>query len=216
MSAGNRYPVRSDSEMSSEEKETYEFLKVVLSRHPPPHDHVSRGVTIPCMPIFSPTDLAQLISPEGRVLGHFNTFSYLPGLVKPLFGTIASVYALSIPPNVREVALFAVCAHFHSPYQAFVHGTTAKHNGSTLTAEQLEVLGRGERPGDLKPEEAVAWDVVKELHGSEKLTDETFEKAVSCIGKEQTLHLIVYVGMSSFTAIVAKGADVGLPYEKTS
>ncbi|KAG6361316.1 hypothetical protein INS49_009541 [Diaporthe citri] len=196
MSAGNRYPVRSDSELSPVEKESYEFLKVVLSRHPPPHDH--------------------LISPQGRVLGHFNTFSYLPGLVKPLFGTIASVYALSIPPNVREVALFAVCAHFHSPYQAFVHGTTAKHNGSTLTPEQLEVLGRGERPGDLKPEEAVAWDVVKELHGFEKLTDEMFEKAVALIGKEQTLNLIVYVGMSSFTAIVAKGADVGLPYGRAA
>lgn len=41
MSAGSRYPVRSDSELSPEEKESYEFLKVVLSRHPPPHDHVS-------------------------------------------------------------------------------------------------------------------------------------------------------------------------------
>lgn len=164
------------------------------------------------MTIFR-TDLAQLISPEGRVLGHFNTFSYLPTLVKPLFGTIASVYALSIPPNVREVALFAVCAHFNSSYQAFVHGTTAKHNGSTLKPEQLALLGRGERPGDLKPEESIAWDVVKELHGFEKLTDDTFERSVELIGKEQTLNLIVYVGMSSFTAIVAKGADVGLPYE---
>ncbi|KAL1865338.1 hypothetical protein Daus18300_007228 [Diaporthe australafricana] len=196
MSAGNRYPVRPDGELSPAERESQEFLKAVLSRHPPPHDH--------------------LISPEGRVLGHFNTFSYLPALVKPLFGTIASVYDLSIPPNVREVALFAVCAHFHSPYQAYVHGTTAKHNGSTLTPEQLAVLGRGVRPGDLKPEEDVAWDVVKELQGSQKLTDQTFDKAVGLMGKDQTLNLIVYVGMSTFTALVAKGADVGLPYEKTT
>jgi hypothetical protein len=94
-----------------------------------------------------------------------------------------------------------------------VHGVTAKHNGSTLTAEQIATLTRGERPTDLKPEEDVAWDVVRELQGGDKLSDETFGKTVGLIGKEETLNLIVYVGLSAFTALVAKGADVGLPYE---
>lgn len=65
----------------------------------------------------------------------------------------------------------------------------------------------------MRPEEAVAWDVVRELQGGERLSDETFEKTVGLIGKEETLNLIVYVGLSAFTALVAKGADVGLPYE---
>ena len=52
MSAGIRYPVRPGGELSPEEKESYEFLKVVLSRHPPPHDHVSRGATIPHADLF--------------------------------------------------------------------------------------------------------------------------------------------------------------------
>lgn len=116
---------------------------------------------------------------------------------------------------MREVALFAVCAFFKSPYQAYVHNFTSKHNGSTLSEEQLASLGKGQKPDDLKPEEAIAWQVVKELHGAEKLTVETFNKSVELIGKDETLNLIIYVGMSTFTALVAKGADVGLPYEKS-
>jgi hypothetical protein len=211
MSAGTRFPVRSDDQLSPEELEATLFGRVVLAMNPPPHDHVR--------PILHAiglleADNRQVISPSGNLLGHFNTLTYRPALVKPLFEVISTAYTLPLPPNVREVAMFALSTFSHSPYQAYVHSSTAKHHGSPLTDEQLAALERGERPSDLKPEEAVAWDVAKELYGAEKLSDETFGKAVELIGKDETLNLILYVSLSVFTALLGKGADVGLPYEK--
>ncbi|RKU41200.1 hypothetical protein DL546_002987 [Coniochaeta pulveracea] len=194
MSAGTRFPVRPDDQLSPEELEATQFGRTVLAMNPPPHDH--------------------LISSSGNLLGHFNTLIYRPVLVKPLFEVISKAYALPVPANTREVALFALSAFSHSPYQAYVHSFTAKHNGSTFTDEQLAALERGERPSDLKPEESIAWDVVKELYAGEKLTDATFNKAVELLGKDETLNLIFYVSLSAFTALLGKGADVGLPYEQ--
>jgi hypothetical protein len=37
---------------------------------------------------------------------------------------------------------------------------------------------------------------------------------VELIGKDETLNLIFYVSLSTFTALLGKGADVGLPYEQ--
>jgi 4-carboxymuconolactone decarboxylase len=69
----------------------------------------------------------------------------------------------------------------------------------------------GERPSDLAPDEAIAYDVASALVSGHVLLTLTYRRAVEALGESSAMELIYLVGLYCFVSVTLNGFDVPLP-----
>ncbi|KAL1988303.1 hypothetical protein VTN96DRAFT_278 [Rasamsonia emersonii] len=118
-----------------------------------------------------------------------------------------------LPPNVREVAILTLAAHFSAAYERYAHTTLAE---PVLGAAKVAALSAGRRPPDLSAEEACAFDIAKGLMQGGPLPESLYSSAVRFFGPHGARELIFLIAFYGLVSVVLNGFDVQVPETATS
>lgn len=80
-----------------------------------------------------------------------------------------------------------------------------------ITDEKIATIIAGQRPDDLKREEAVAYDAASTLVSGGVLPALVYQQAISLFGEEGTTELIYLVGLYCMVSVTLNGFEVPAP-----
>ena len=150
------------------------------------------------------------IAENGALMGPWNPWLHEPKFGKPIWElTKALSFAPSLPKPVREVAILVTGAKFRAAYEIYAHVMLAEQRG--ISDEKIATIVAGQRPSDLAPEEAVAYDVASALVSHGALPELNYRQAVQAFGVNGAAELIYLVGLYCLVSVTLNGFDVPVP-----
>lgn len=155
-----------------------------------------------------------LTSPDGSLIGPFNVMMLNPHLgnrVQSLGEALR--FEISLPRQAIEVATLVVGAHWRSQFEWWAHDRLAKQAG--VSEAVIDAIKRGDQPNFDDDNEAVAFDVATELYRTQRLSAETYSRAVNHFGEAGVFELVSLVGYYTLVSLVLNGFDVPLPAGET-
>jgi 4-carboxymuconolactone decarboxylase len=184
-----RLPLINPSDLTTEQRSLYETMSAGIKRY------------------FGGF---KTIEDRGALMGPWNPWLHEPKFGKPIWElTLALSSSPSLPRTVREVAILATGAKFHSAYELYAHVLVAEQKG--LSDDKLSTIVAGQRPVDLTKEEAVAYDVASALVQQGVLPELNYRQAVAVFGKHGAAELIYLVGLYCLVSVTLNGFDVPVP-----
>lgn len=179
----------------------------------PPHqlDHDQRALFDDMSKTLG-TELTGFVARDqsGALIGPFNAWLHAPKWGRPIWDVVQSVaVAPTLPRNLREIAILVTGAHFRSAYEIYAHVIVAENRG--LDDAKIATIISGERPGNLTPDEAIAYDVASALVNGHVLPDLTYRHAADALGETSVWELIYLVGAYCMVSVTLNGFDVQVP-----
>ena len=114
-----------------------------------------------------------------------------------------------LPQSVRQVAILKVGAHFKAAYQLYAHSGVALDIG--LNDNQIGTLVKDERPTDLQPQEACAYNVAEALMRGGVLPKDVYLNATKLFGQDGFRELVYLIGAYCVVSVALNGFDVSAP-----
>jgi 4-carboxymuconolactone decarboxylase len=152
----------------------------------------------------------QAIGAGGALLGPWNPWLHEPKFGKPIWElTKALAVSPSLPGPVREVAILVTGAKFRAGYELYAHVIVAEQRG--LADDKLATIVAGQRPINLTPDEAIAYDVASALVRGGVLPELNYREAVKAFGESGAAELIYLVGLYCLVSVTLNGFDVPVP-----
>ena len=118
----------------------------------------------------------------------------------------------SLPLHLNEFAILIIARLWRSQVEWFAHAPIAIKAG--LRSELIADLKANRRPAGMQEDEAAVYDLVTELHGTHKLSDETFARAKRVLGEQQVVDLTAVSGTYVTIAMLLAMADESVPAGK--
>jgi 4-carboxymuconolactone decarboxylase len=118
-------------------------------------------------------------------------------------------YDCAIEPRLRELAILGTARHFRQAYEWHVHAPEAARAG--LAPAAIATLAGGERPWDLKADEAVVYEFCSEVHREHGVSDATYAAALQLLGEQGVVDLCGICGYYALLALVMNVARTPLP-----
>lgn len=157
----------------------------------------------------------RLTEDDGSLVGPFNTL-----LLSPMVGdAVQSVgtairFGCGLSPLVREVAILAVAAHRHSPFEWWAHEPIGRRAG--LTDAQIAALHSGETPAFDDDTAAATYAFCRALIAGGRPDDVDYEAARAALGLDGVMELVTLVGYYTLLAQLMETFDVGVPRGEAS
>lgn len=184
-----RLPLLSHSELGPDQRPLYDDMRTGIATN-------FKGFTA--------------VDEDGRLIGPWHPWLRFAKFGGPVW---ALTKALStnpkLPKPVREIAILATGAKFHSAYAIYAHVLVAELRG--IPDDKLATIVAGQRPGDLTREEAVAYDMASALVSGSALPELTYRQAVELFGEDGTAEFIYLVGLYCMVSVTLNGFDVPVP-----
>jgi 4-carboxymuconolactone decarboxylase len=150
------------------------------------------------------------IDQTGALIGPWNPWLRFPKYGGPVWSLVKAMSAAPILPRpIREIAILITGAKLHAAYEIYAHVLVAELGG--LPDDKLATIVAGQRPSDLTPEEAVAYDVASALVSGGVLPELTYHQSVRAFGEEGTAEIISLVGLYCMVSVTLNGFDVPVP-----
>ena len=108
--------------------------------------------------------------PSTNIRGPFAVFLHAPA-----FGELAQKlggycrFNTSVSPRLSEFAILATAKLWRAQYEWYAHAPLAQKGG--LADEVIEGIRVGKKPVNMKPDEAVLYDICTELHDRKRVSD---------------------------------------------
>jgi len=118
-------------------------------------------------------------------------------------------YESAIEPKLRELAILITARHFRQGYEWHVHAREAARCG--LAPAVIAAVGAGERPPDMRPDEAVVHDFCTQAHREHGVSDESYTAALALLGEQGVVDLAGVCGYYALLALVMNVARTTLP-----
>ncbi len=149
------------------------------------------------------------IDREGELIGPWNPWIRFPQFGGPVWNLVKALASNpKLPKPVREVAILATGARFHSAYEIYAHVLVGEARG--LSDDKIATIVSGQRPVDLTHEESVAYDMAGALVGG-TVPAITYKRVVDAFGEEAAAELIYLVGLYCMVSTTLNGFNVPLP-----
>lgn len=146
-----------------------------------------------------------LAGPRGRLVGPFRVLLHAPGVEGALHPVGEYLrFRSTLADDVRELAVLATAVHWRCAFEWEAHEPIARAAG--LTEEDLRNLRKGEPPAREAPTLRAAHEVASAIHRTGRVPDAVFDRAVSVLGRESLLELLVLCGYYSTLAMVLNTA----------
>ncbi|HEV7476607.1 MAG TPA: carboxymuconolactone decarboxylase family protein [Burkholderiales bacterium] len=115
----------------------------------------------------------------------------------------------SLPPRLNEMAILINARFWESKYEWFAHKPLAVKGGlaEAITAD----LALNKRPGNMKPDEEVVYDLCTALHKTHFVDDALFKRAVGALGERGVVDLVAVSGYYTLVSMVLNVAEIPLP-----
>ena len=123
-------------------------------------------------------------------------------------------FGSSLPQRLSEMAIIITAFHWRAQYEWYAHAPLAKQGG--LGDDTIEAIRTGKKPTNMKPDEAVLYDVCQELHQSKRVSDATYAKAVETFGEQGFVEILGISGYYCIVSMVLNAAKVELPPGETN
>ncbi|RDL35198.1 uncharacterized protein BP5553_07129 [Venustampulla echinocandica] len=149
----------------------------------------------------------------GALLGPFPMMIHAPFFGTAWFDHIMTVSSHpALEPRARELAILAVGAHYHCPYELYAHKRVALLPALGMSQTQVTDASEGKVPDGLSPAEQVAYEFAMEMLNSKgPVAKPHYDHAVALLGKESVLILMQLVGVYSFVCLMLNGAATEVP-----
>lgn len=134
-----------------------------------------------------------LLGTRGALTGPFNVL-----LRSPEMGNRAQKlgeylrFQTSVPRRLNEMAILMTARWWLSQYEWHAHKPLALEAG--LDAAVVDDLQAGRRPARMKPDEAVIYDFSTELREHRRVSDATYQAAVTLLGERGVVDLVGLMG----------------------
>jgi len=115
-------------------------------------------------------------------------------------------YKTSLPLRLNEFAIMIAARQWSCHYAWWAHHRFAREAG--LSEAVMADLAQGKRPGSMKPDESVVYDLSTELFQTHFVRDETFRKAKEVLGEQQVVDVIAACGAYSLLSMLLNTAEV--------
>jgi 4-carboxymuconolactone decarboxylase len=150
------------------------------------------------------------LTPEGAMKGPFNAWLYSPGFGEAVqrVGEVVR-FENSIPPLLRELAILMVAAKWKAQYEWWVHEKIARAEG--LDQNVITGLKAGILPDFTYPSEAVIYVFVQELIDQQKVSDQSYVKAVELLGEAGVVELVILLGYYTLVSMSLNVFEVSVP-----
>ncbi|HQT77536.1 MAG TPA: 4-carboxymuconolactone decarboxylase [Rhodopila sp.] len=147
---------------------------------------------------------------DGALIGPFAPMLHFPEYGKPLWDVITALSQhTTLPKPAHEVAILVTGACFRSRYEIYAHEHVAERSG--LSAQKIATIVAGNRPGDLTPVEAAAYDVAACLSRGAQLPEATYKVAQEAFGEHGVAELVYLVGTYCLVSVLLNAYDVPVP-----
>ncbi len=144
---------------------------------------------------------------DGALLGPWGVFLHEPAVGQAHYDQIAAVTALKrLPEAAKQVAILVTGARYKAAYELYAHAATAAKEG--MEPAKIAAIAAGERPLDLTPEEAAAYDVASALLAGGVLPGATYRAARERLGQGALTELVFWVGLYAQVSITLNAFDV--------
>jgi 4-carboxymuconolactone decarboxylase len=146
-----------------------------------------------------------LAGPRGRLVGPFRILLHAPGVEAALHPVGEYLRFRSVlADDVRELAVLATAVHWRCAFEWEAHEPIALAAG--LTEDDVGKLRQGLAPTREHPALRLAYEVVCAILRTGRVPDAMFGRAVSVLGREALLELLVLCGYYSTLAMVLNTA----------
>lgn len=147
---------------------------------------------------------AILQGPRGNLDGPFLSWIHSPELAQRAqeLGAFCR-YGTGLALRLSEFAILCTAAKWRSQAEWHIHYPIGVNAG--LSPALLEAVRLGEPPTLANAEEALIWRLVDELYERKRVTDATYQDAITAFGTEVLVNL---VGLLGYYALVAMTLNV--------
>lgn len=150
------------------------------------------------------------LNPEGGLRGPFNAMLYSPKLGDPCQQLGAAVrFEGELQPQVRELAILTVAAHWQAQYEWWAHEKIAREEG--LDEAIIAGVKTGELPDSVMPEQAAVYRFARELLDRQKVSDRQYGETVALLGESGVVELVMLLGYYTLIAMTLNVFQVPLP-----
>jgi hypothetical protein len=152
----------------------------------------------------------KVLRDDGALMGPWNPWLHEPRIGKAIWDlTLAMTASASLPDNVRQIVILVVGARFDAAYEIYAHIAVAEREG--MSEQRLATLVANLKPGDLSPEESVAFDFAYALVRGGTLPEPLYRLAVNTFGQHSTNEMIYLVGLYCMVSTTLNGFNVPVP-----
>jgi 4-carboxymuconolactone decarboxylase len=145
-----------------------------------------------------------------QLIGPFNPVLLTPALSSAFFEfQIAEQKHTSLSERCREVVILTVGAVWQAPYELYAHCAVGRHVG--LSDEAVHILADGGLPEDLSEVETLAHRVARALSVEHRLDEALYRDAISLLGPDGLMDLIMLVGIYQTVCAILHGFAVPAP-----
>lgn len=154
------------------------------------------------------------LNPEGGLRGPFNAMLYSPQLGNPCQQLgVAVRFESGLPPQMRELAILTVAAHWQAQYEWWAHEKIAREEG--LDEAIIAGVKAGMLP-DATPNELVTVHrFARELLDQRQVSDRQYGETSALLGDSRVVELVMLLGYYTLIAMTLNVFEVPLPAGQT-
>jgi 4-carboxymuconolactone decarboxylase len=118
-------------------------------------------------------------------------------------------YGTALPPDLSELAIIMVGAHWRSGFEWAVHAPIAEKAG--VAPAVVEAIRTGHPPQGLAAAAQAVHDVADELLRTKFISDATFARAAAVLGQTAMIDLVGLLGYYTLICMTINAFAVPLP-----
>lgn len=157
---------------------------------------------------------AIISGPRGGMRGPFNAWLRSPGVARHAQELGAHVrFGTSLPRDLSELAILLTGKQWKAQFEFWAHARLAREAG--LAEGIIEAIRTGTEPPFTRDEERVIYDVVTEYFQTNRLSEETYRRAIDRFGETGLVDLIGTVGYYGLVSMTLNIFEVAVPEGET-
>jgi 4-carboxymuconolactone decarboxylase len=159
---------------------------------------------------FTETRGAQLVGPDGGLLGPFNPWVIASDIGRRLADVGGALrFKTSIDRRLIEVAIITTGARWKAEFEWWAHARMAREFG--VTDEVIDAIARGEAPPFPNDDERVVHAIATQLGANGRIDDATYDAGRTLLGDRGMVELVALCGYYTLVSFTLNAFDVPLP-----
>jgi 4-carboxymuconolactone decarboxylase len=147
---------------------------------------------------------------DGALIGPFNGWLHFPQFGRHAWALNRSLWDHSVlSADIHQLVILVTVAKFGARYAIYGHEYFAERAG--LASDKIATVAAGERPNDLAPAEAAAYDMAAALNRGGSLPESTYRAAMAAFGDAGVAEIVFLVGCFSMVAVTLNAFDAPVP-----
>ena len=118
-------------------------------------------------------------------------------------------YRSAIGLRLSELAILVTARHWSQQVEWAIHAPIAQRAG--ISAQTVQAIADGRRPGDMAEDDALVFDFCTELHQNKGVSDSTWAAAVQRFGEQGAMDLVGVNGYYTLLSMVMNAARTEVP-----